>query len=93
MDADTAEAGFERSFQATESSYKAGIASLFELEDARRSMINAKTTSIDLQRERIATWIALYRAIGGGWTINELHYQTTNSLKKPISRPLKTAEA
>ncbi|HDX8381087.1 TPA: efflux transporter outer membrane subunit [Aeromonas salmonicida] len=60
--------GFELSFQATESSYRAGIASLFELEDARRNMISAKITTIELQRERVATWIALYRAVGGGWS-------------------------
>ena len=92
MDADIAEAGFERSFQATEASYKAGIASLFELEDARRSMISANTTTIELQRERIAAWIALYRALGGGWSVTELH-QTTNFPQSTIRRQSKAAGA
>ena len=92
MDADIAETGFERSFQATESSYKAGIASLFDLEDARRSLISAKTTSIELQRERIASWIALYRAVGGGWNATELQ-QITNFPQNTIHRKSKAAGA
>ncbi len=92
MDADIAETGFERSFQATESSYKAGIVSLFDLEDARRSLISAKTTSIELQRERIAAWIALYRAVGGGWNATELQ-QITNFPQNTIHRQSKAAGA
>lgn len=67
-DARVAAEGFERSYRATESRYKGGVASLFELEDARRSAVAAQSALIDLQRERVAAWIALYRALGGGWT-------------------------
>lgn len=68
QDALIAANGFERSFVATEASYQAGMVSLFELEDARRSLIAAQSAVIDLQRERISAWIALYRALGGGWS-------------------------
>lgn len=68
-DAANAASGFERSFRATEASYDAGMASLFELEDARRSMVAAQNALIELQRERVAAWIALYRALGGGWSV------------------------
>ena len=67
-DTDAAAAGFERSYQATQASYQAGTASLFELEDARRSMLAAQLAVIDLRRERVAAWIALYRELGGGWS-------------------------
>jgi outer membrane protein TolC len=40
---------------------------MFELEDARRSAVLAQTTLIELQRERAAAWISLYRSLGGGW--------------------------
>lgn len=66
-DARVAAEGFERSYRATESRYKGGVASLFELEDARRSAVAAQSALIDLQRERVAAWISLYRALGGGW--------------------------
>lgn len=64
--------GFERSYLAVESRYRVGSASLFELEDARRSKVAAEVTLIDLQRERVASWITLYRAVGGGWSAAEL---------------------
>lgn len=67
-DAGIAADGFARSYQATAASYDAGAASLFDLEDARRSLVAAQGALIDLQRERLVAWVDLYRAIGGGWT-------------------------
>ncbi|NPC55450.1 efflux transporter outer membrane subunit [Caenimonas soli] len=66
-DARAAAGGFRISLQAADARYRGGLASLFELEDARRSDVQAQTALIDLQQERIAAWIALYRALGGGW--------------------------
>ncbi len=66
-DAQVASEGFAASFRATDARFKGGLASLFELEDARRSAVQAQVALIDLQRERASAWIALYRALGGGW--------------------------
>jgi multidrug efflux system outer membrane protein len=33
----------------------------------------AKTALLNLQRERSAAWIALYRAVGGGWVPGDTH--------------------
>jgi outer membrane protein, multidrug efflux system len=66
-DAQVATEGFATSFRATEARFKGGLASLFELEDARRSALQAQVALIDLQRERSTAWITLYRALGGGW--------------------------
>ena len=59
--------GYRAAFKATESRYKGGLASLPDLEDARRTAINADTVQLSLQRERMLAWVALYRAVGGGW--------------------------
>lgn len=67
-DARIAAEGFEKSYRAAESRYRGGLASLFELEDARRTAVAAQSALIDLQRERVAAWISLYRALGGGWS-------------------------
>ncbi|HEU4374866.1 MAG TPA: efflux transporter outer membrane subunit [Telluria sp.] len=67
-DAQTALDGYRYSFRATEDLYKNGLASLLQLEDARRTRLTAENTVVTLQRERNAAWIALYRAAGGGWT-------------------------
>ncbi|MHA4867640.1 TolC family protein [Duganella sp. PWIR1] len=67
-DAQTALEGYRVNYTAAEDRYKNGMASLFELEDARRTRLAAEQTVISLQRERSAAWVALYRAAGGGWT-------------------------
>ena len=67
-DARTAADGFAASLRATQARYDGGLASLFELEDARRSAVQAEVALIDLARERLLAWINLYRALGGGWT-------------------------
>ncbi len=66
-DARVAAEGFRTSFIATEARHRAGLASLVELEDARRSQLAAETALVSLQRELHDAWIALYRAAGGGW--------------------------
>lgn len=67
-DAQVAEAGYRDWLQATEARYRGGLASLVELEDARRTRLASANTTVGLQLERIQAWIALYRAAGGGWT-------------------------
>jgi NodT family efflux transporter outer membrane factor (OMF) lipoprotein len=67
-DAQAAAEGFRASYLAAQARYGAGLASLFELEDARRDDVQAQSALIDLQRERVHAWISLYRALGGGWT-------------------------
>jgi multidrug efflux system outer membrane protein len=66
-DARIAVEGYRTSFAATESLYRSGLGSLIELEDQRRVTLAAEIALVNLQRERVAAWIALYRALGGGW--------------------------
>ncbi len=60
--------GYSASFSGTEARYKAGLASLVELEEARRVLLAAQSALVSLERERRSAWIALYRALGGGWS-------------------------
>jgi NodT family efflux transporter outer membrane factor (OMF) lipoprotein len=66
-DAVTAARGYYAAFDAALSRYRNGMASLVELEDARRTRLAAESALIDLQRERASAWVGLYRAAGGGW--------------------------
>ena len=63
----TAVQGYRASFDATEARWRGGLASLVELEDARRTALAAENALVALQHERQAAWVALYRAAGGGW--------------------------
>ncbi len=84
-DAQTAADNFEVSYRATEARYKSGFGTLFELEDARRSALAAQNTLIDLRRERVAAWIALYRALGGGWSLADERTAATSPVRPPSS--------
>jgi multidrug efflux system outer membrane protein len=66
-DARVAVEGYDMSFRGTESRYRNGLASLIELEDTRRQRLAAELNAVSLERDRMAAWIALYRAAGGGW--------------------------
>ena len=69
-DALLASQGYERVLQDTQSRQRAGLASLAEVEEARRSALAAQTSLSTLGLERQLAWINLYRAAGGGWDGN-----------------------
>lgn len=67
-DAQAAIEGYEATVLAADARFRGGLGSLFDLEEARRSALVANSSLVELQRDRVAAWIALYRALGGGWT-------------------------
>src|SRR6185369_7989650 len=79
VDARVATEGYRVSFAATEARYRSGLASLVELEDARRTALSAETAWVALQREWVAAWIALYRAMGGGWARPDTQAATSSN--------------
>ena len=66
-DANTAVTNYQASFDATRARTETGLASLFELEDARRALFASQTARVALASDRAQAWVALYRAMGGGW--------------------------
>ncbi len=68
-DALAAAQDFETTLRATQARQQGGLASLFDLEAARRSALAAQSALIELRRERAQAWINLYRALGGGWQL------------------------
>jgi outer membrane protein TolC len=68
QDAATATEGYSTAFVASEARFKSGLGSLSDLEDTRRTALAAKTALLNLERERSAAWVSLYRALGGGWS-------------------------
>jgi outer membrane protein TolC len=66
-DTRTAVEGYRASFVGAESRYRSGLGSLIEMEDQRRLALASELSLVNVQRDRLAAWIALYRALGGGW--------------------------
>ena len=59
--------GYAESLAATQSRFSQGLASLVELEDARRNALASESAQLSLALERNRAWVALYRALGGGF--------------------------
>ena len=66
-DALTATRGYAEALAATQARFGQGLASLVELEDARRNALAAESGQLGLQLERQQAWVGLYRAVGGGF--------------------------
>ncbi len=66
-DARTAEQGYRQFLEASTTQWEVGAISLIDLEQARRDAQNASAALLQTQRERIGAWLALYKAVGGGW--------------------------
>ena len=60
--------GYQVFFNASEARLKIGSGSLLDAEEARHNLLNSQASLVNIQRERLAAWISLYKAMGGGWT-------------------------
>ena len=70
QDAQVSTQGYAESLVATQSRFDQGLASLVDLEDARRQALAAESAQLALILERQRAWVALYRALGGGFEPN-----------------------
>jgi NodT family efflux transporter outer membrane factor (OMF) lipoprotein len=66
-DAQLAAQGYAEFLAAAESQWRVGTVNLLDLEQARRSSLAANAGLLQVQRERVVAWLALYKAMGGGW--------------------------
>ena len=71
LDARTASQGYRDALEAAQVRWRNGLGSLLELEEARRFSLVADSSLASVQRDRVAAWVALYRALGGGWTTSQ----------------------
>lgn len=76
-DAEQAVQGYDTFLLAQQQRTEAGLGSLLELEEARRTALAARSTLIGIQADRVLAWIDLYRAVGGGWTLDDRQPRTT----------------
>ena len=68
VEATHAARSYRESMAGAQTRWQSGLGSLLELEDARRLTLQADTSLAALRRDRVVAWIALYRALGGGWS-------------------------
>lgn len=70
-DARLAVQGYETFLAAANTQWEVGAGSLLDLEQARRNAQGARAALVQTQREQVVGWLALYKAIGGGWQADE----------------------
>lgn len=58
---------YDKYFKAADENWSAGATSLLDREEARRQLQDAQMTEISVREDRLRQWIALYKAMGGGW--------------------------
>ncbi len=56
-----------QNYAAAQNRERSGMASALDVEDAHRILLAAQSEVLALQLERKRAWVALYRAVGGGW--------------------------
>lgn len=78
QDAIVSTKGYAESLAATQSRFGQGLASLVELEDARRYALASESAQLALALERNRAWVALYRALGGGFAPDTLTKTAAN---------------
>ncbi|TAJ78447.1 MAG: efflux transporter outer membrane subunit [Gallionellaceae bacterium] len=66
-DGDKMQEKYRQLFQATEARFNAGLGNRVSLEEARRNWLQAQDAAVAMDRETVSAWIALYKALGGGW--------------------------
>jgi len=70
-EAEISSKGYRQSLTASEEKFKFGLASVLDLEEVRRLSVNADNILASVRRDRVNSMIALYRAVGGGWTLKD----------------------
>ena len=78
QDAIVSTQGYAESLAATQSRFGQGLASLVELEDARRNALASESAQLALALERNRAWVALYRALGGGFAPDTVNQTAAN---------------
>lgn len=80
--AEMAAQGFANVLQSTDARWRAGATNAPTLELARRDAINARIASLSLKRDQVLHWIALYKALGGGWSVEMPTVQSNMEVDK-----------
>lgn len=71
--------GYNLFFQALEVRYQASLASLLNLEEARRLKIQASIAAAQVYSDQMNAWVSLYQALGGGFDINKSNDEAINA--------------
>jgi outer membrane protein, multidrug efflux system len=67
--------------------YDSGLSSYFEIVDAQIQLYPAESTSVTYDLGRKLAVVDLYRALGGGWNLNDSQWTSKNGTSSPTQTP------
>lgn len=67
-------------FQAMQKLFDVGLGNLMDVENARRDYLTAQLSLQQVEQDKVAAWLALYRAVGGGWQSQEIPVAQVNQI-------------
>lgn len=72
-------------YESVQAQWQEGGRTLLELEDARRLALEAEVEHLGLLRDQVQYWVALYKAIGGGWSAESIKDEAVPHKVRPRS--------
>jgi multidrug efflux system outer membrane protein len=67
--------------------YDSGLASYFEVIDAKLNLFPAQTALVVYDLDRKTALVALYKALGGGWNLTDAQWLSNNAASNPPTHP------
>ncbi|HTT98070.1 MAG TPA: TolC family protein [Rhizomicrobium sp.] len=75
-------------FRISELQYREGVADLLAVLQTQQTLFTAQDTLVQVKLARLQADVSLYRALGGGWTIDQDKDQPTRNDFNPLPIPL-----
>ncbi|HEX4861806.1 MAG TPA: TolC family protein, partial [Rhizomicrobium sp.] len=75
-------------FRISELQYREGVADLLAVLQTQQTLFVAQDTLVQIKLARLQAGVSLYRALGGGWTVDQDKDQPTRNDFNPLPIPL-----
>ena len=80
-------ASYQDSVRLSDLRYDSGLASYFEVLDAKLNLFPAQTALVIYDLDRKTALVDLYKALGGGWNLTDAQWLTHKPASNPPSHP------
>lgn len=66
--------------------YQQGLANYFEVLEAQQQLYPAQTALAQIRRNRLVSYVQLYKALGGGWNLSDAQWMDENEVPSGEAR-------
>jgi multidrug efflux system outer membrane protein len=84
---DTAVQALAEAVDHADARYRQGLASYYEVLEAQQQLYPAQTTLAQIRRDRLVAYAGLYRALGGGWNLDDAAWTDPSAVPTPGRTP------